>query len=102
MEDWTHRDLYHVCMDGTVPYCCDPTNGYHGQVEWEEVTHGEEAREDMQAAHVDAAVQGQQDKQAACIQGNLHSPPCNLLRWFAFLEQKFAVTLATSILREIN
>ncbi len=61
-----------------VPYCCDPTNGYHGQVEGEEVTPGKEAREDVQAAHIDAAVQRQQDKQASCIQGNLHSPPCNL------------------------
>ncbi len=34
-----------------------PTNGYHGQVEGEEVTPGKEAREDMEAAHIDAAVQ---------------------------------------------
>jgi len=43
-----------------------PTYGYHGEVEWEEVSPGEEAREDVKAAHVDAAVQRQQHKQASC------------------------------------
>jgi hypothetical protein len=48
----------------------------------------------MQAAHVDAAVQGQQDKQASCIQENLHSPPCKICSGISlFLRQKFAKSL---------
>ena len=43
------------------------TYGDHGEVEWEEVSPGEEAGEDVEAAHVDTAVQGQQHEQAPCV-----------------------------------
>ncbi len=54
-----------AAVQGTI--LLRPTYGYHGQVEGEEVTPGEESREHVQATHVYAAVQGQQDKQASCI-----------------------------------
>ncbi len=42
-----------AAVQGTV--LLRPTNGYHGQVEGEEVAPGEETREDLQAAQVEGA-----------------------------------------------